>query len=116
MTSFWKLCERFPPCLVRMLARHPRGPLLSDEQIAKQGELSLLSVRMVSGHLDWDGIDVCMMRRFLTGCGIDFENRIKIKRLTEYLSRNPKLLYLRNDAEWDTRWKPLIQKWRKIRQ
>lgn len=115
MISFWKLCERFPPCLVRMLARYPRGPLLTDAQIAERGQLPAGTVRVLSGHLDWDYVDISVMRRFLAGCGIDFENRIRMKRLAEYLARNPKLIYLRNDAEWATRWKPLIQKWRKAR-
>lgn len=112
MTSFWKLTHRFPPCLVRMLARHQRGPLKTDEEIAKDGGLHSVMVRLLSSATDWDHTELGLMRRYLQGCGIDFENRIKMKRLHEYISRHPRLLYLRNDPEWESRWKPLLLKWR----
>ena len=115
MTPFWTLLDRYPPCLVRMLARHKRGPLKTDKEIAVASKIDLGIVEGMSELLDWDSVRVTTLRRFLAGCGIDLTNSTRMKRLNEYLARNPKLLYLRNDPEWETRWKPLIQKWRKIR-
>lgn len=110
MNTFWDKCEKYPPALIRMLARWPRGDLKTDEEIADGSGLDKRMVNLISHQLDWTGIDVIIMRAFMVGCGIDFEDRAKMKQVGEYWKRNPKLLHLKRDPEWRTRWDPLRKK------
>lgn len=105
--TFWQKTRRYPPALIRILARHPRGQLLSDEHISKASGLTLNEVRLLSVSMEWV-VTVGAMERFLRACSIDFENRGQMQRIGSYLRDKPKWLHLRNDPEWDSRWKPAI--------
>lgn len=106
-TTFWQKARRYPPALIRILARHPRGRLLSDEDISKASGLTINEVRLLGGSMQW-AITVDAMERFLRACSIDFENRGQMQRIGSYLRNNPKWLHLRNDPQWESRWKPAI--------
>ena len=107
-TTFWQKARRFPPCLVRMLARHPHGRLMLDIEIAQASGLSATEVALIGALMSWDDVPFRAIRPFLKACRCDFETRKDHQRMTEYLRNKPGWLHLRNDIGWQLRWKPLM--------
>lgn len=123
--SFWTKARRFPPCLVRMLARWNYGRVMTDLEVADESEhasplctpgygLSVQLVAVLSCATSWRGIDLPTMQRFLIGCHLDFENARQMHRINQYLRRNPNWKHLKTSPEWNSRWVPLIQTWRTL--
>jgi hypothetical protein len=84
--TFWERAEQYPPCLVRLLARHKRGLPLTDVEIANRGKsLSPYEVHLIARERVWYFVQVGNMRAFLDGCGIDFCNSEDMNRIGCYL-------------------------------
>lgn len=104
-----------PPCLCRLFARIPHGRPLRDAEISANSiaiggyPITVSTVRYVSGLTSWDTVDLATMRRFLVGCGIDFENRAQMKRVDQYRRTKPKWTYLRRSPDWKTLYEPLLR-------
>lgn len=100
--TFWDKAERFPPVLVRLLARHRHGPPLTDHEISKATGLPPVQVQCISHCTSWHGIDLPTMRSFLMGCGVDFENVDQLERVDSYLRSKPAPTwkYLRLSPNW----------------
>ena len=65
-TLFFQRLRRYPPCLIRLLARNPNGTAMSDGDIVARG------CRHQFGYApSWDGIPVDQADAFLTACGAD---------------------------------------------
>lgn len=112
--TFWERAEQYPPCLVRLLARHNYGRVLTDQEIAARScGLPWQLVCALGQCTDWRGLDIYTMRLFLCGCGVDFENAKQMHRIGEYLRKTPSWRHLKMSPEWLTRWLPLIHKWAK---
>lgn len=114
MSCFWKRAEQFPPVLVRILARHPYGPPLSDHDIAigANNDITPHQVRYISHCTSWYyGIDLRAMQRFLRGCRCDFDDGTSLKRMIMTMRRpcKSRFDYLRESDEWETLFKPLTQ-------
>lgn len=108
-----------PPILARLLAKKD-GRVLTDAEIAAASGLSADDIFVFSHRTTWDGIDIVIMRRFLTGCGCDFCDAEQMNRVKQYfrsLSRKgPKTSwkYLRMSPGWKPRFEPLLiryQQW-----
>lgn len=121
--SFWKKARRFPPFVVRMLARWNYSRVMTDAEVAMESEhsgptsesgLSVQLVGVLSSATSWRGIDLPTMQRFLIGCHLDFENAQQMHRINQYLRRNPNWKHLKTSPEWNSRWVPLIQTWRTL--
>src|SRR6266487_3701836 len=86
MTSFCEHLDRFPPCLVRMVARDPlhRGRRLSLHDIAIASKLSYGLVQRLSRKRTWAGVEVNVLERFCQACSVDM---LHIKRKSWYLKR-----------------------------
>jgi hypothetical protein len=112
--NFWTRSERIPPILVRLLARRKHGPPLSDREIAEASSLPIHQVFCISQSLTWDGIDLPTMRKFLTGCKVDFENTKQMDRVEAYLRIKPapSWQHLRMSPDWLTFYAPLIRRYR----
>lgn len=103
--SVWLKLERFPPVLVRLLARTPSEDTsypraMTDEEIAVRGNLSVSSVAALSRLTTWDDVTVRQFKAFTLACGVDFADRDVMRRLTRYISKTPSFGYLRRDEEW----------------
>lgn len=109
--TFWEKAEKFSPCVVRLMARHPWGMAMTDEEIADRAGVSVQLVRVMSQLLDWHGVDMPTMRSFLRACHFDFEDRTEMNRRLCYLKSNPKWNHLRRSTEWQTLYLPLLRKW-----
>lgn len=112
MTNFWEYSEKFTPILVRLLARHPHGAPLSAHEIAIKGGLEPYQVEAISWNTSWSGIDLPTMRKFLTGCRIDFCNQTQMRRVYWYFRKRPTWKYLRTSPNWLTIYYPMIKRWR----
>lgn len=112
--TFWQRAEQLPPCLVRLLARHPHGKPLTDKEISHRmgWENVICAVRFLAEKTDWEGITLDSMRLFLQACNVDFENVVQMKRVDSYLRSKPSFTYLRKSPEWSTKWAPMLQRWR----
>lgn len=124
MITFWKRAQAFPPILVRLLAKHKQhgygGKPLTDAEIADASGLTQIQVAAISQGTNWTGIDLPTMRQFLTGCRLDFCDRVAMKRATEYCRVQARLAkqnrttwtYLRISPLWKTLYAPMIQRYR----
>ena len=115
--NFWQKADRFPPVLVRLLARHPKGRPLTVPEIAGRSGLSHWQIESLSRLTSWDAVDLHSMRRFLTGCGLDFERLDAMHRVNEYLRerqlpggaiKRPNFKYLRTSPDWSSIYSPLM--------
>lgn len=118
--DFWARAEKYPPCLVRLLARvDRRGPslVMTDDQIAQRSGLTRSEVVAISWSTAWDRICMAHMRRFLTGCGFNFSNGRRMSEIDMFLKTQLDLaarrrlawVYLRRDPMWSSYYQPLIQ-------
>lgn len=114
MNAFWSVAEKFPPVLVRLLARHRGGPPFTTQEIAERsgGVLSDYDVVAISHALSWDAIPFKQMRAFLHACDCDFCSRESMNRKSVYLKTPHKFRYLRRSPEWATVLQPLARRFR----
>jgi hypothetical protein len=115
--NFWDKSERFTPCLCRLLARRsPGGPALSNDELAERSGLPVYEVVAISQQLDWKGVDLPTMQRFIRACGVDFEDPTTYRRLVVYLKGYekkgglriaPSFSHLRRHPDWEQFFKPL---------
>lgn len=122
VTSFWKKAEWFSPLVCRIHARHaPTGSkrwvtAISSAEIAQATGLSMVTVAAISQQLDWSGIDLPTMRKWLAACNTDFEDPATYRRLRRYMRGTPvkgvripaQFDYLRRSPEWKTLFEPLL--------
>jgi hypothetical protein len=110
------LLQEFPPIVCRLMARDLRAMgnrqrPLTDKEIARRSGLTEPEVVFISAQHTWEEISVGKMMAFTRGCGIDFDNPRVIDQHRRYLTRRlPSWSYLRRDKEWDSRWRPMIQR------
>ena len=115
--TFQEKLLRFPPVVVRLLARSYHGPqkkctALSDEEVAARAKIPVELVRHVSRLTSWEHVEVGLMFKFLTGCGADLNDRRWLFRNTNYMAQLDRLpRYLVASPHWHTTFKPLIEVW-----
>lgn len=98
--SLWAKLDQYPPVLVRLLARHPDGKVMSDTDIARQPGLTLAEVRRLSLLPDWHDVSVPLMRAFVHACRMDFCNREQMRNANRYINRDPKFRHLVRDPNF----------------
>jgi len=101
--SIWAKLDRFPPVLVRLLAKNADGSAMTDAQIvnAANSRVSLADVKRLSFTTDWDdAVSVRHCRNFVKACGVDFANREQMRNANRYISKDPKFLHLRRDKNF----------------
>lgn len=106
-SGIWLRIKRFPPVVVRLLARKtvPVGGgfttfAMSDAEIAKASRLSISRVKSLSWCVSWDDISVSDMRAFTVACGVDFADPIAMRKFTRYLKSKHRFAYLKRDRDW----------------
>lgn len=117
--TFWTRINRFPPILVRLLARHPRGEPMTTLEIADRSGLSPFQVEALSQSTDWSTIDLPTAQKFLCACRIDLTNTVQMKRVKVYLKGPVKngvraptpYRYLKTSPLWPTYYQPLRDRW-----
>ena len=115
--QFWKRIERFPPILLRLLARHPHGQPLTGQEIAKNSGLTDWQVNSLSWSTTWEGVDIYQLRNFMIGCGVDLTNSRQMKRIEVYLRGRmqngqripPQFTYLKRHPWWSEYYQPLMR-------
>ncbi len=112
MTSFWKHAEKYPPCLVRLLARHRNGPPLTTTDIVGRSGLDHYTVSAISFSVSWDDIRFGQMEAFLLACDCDFTNRAAMNRKAVYLKLPRKFHYLKRSPEWESVLQHLVARYR----
>lgn len=76
--------DRFPPFLVRLLARRPRGQgwkPLSTTEIAGRAELSRYEVQKISALTTWASVPVEIVERFANGCRVDLSKGSELRKI-----------------------------------
>lgn len=107
--TFWEYAHRYPPILVRLLARKPSGEALGVAEILRASRLTYSEVECISQKMDWSGVDLPTMQSFLSGCRLDFCDRKTMNRVNTYL-RQPKWLHLRRHPLWATYYSPMFER------
>ena len=99
--SLYQKLDRFPPVLVRLLAKNPDGSAMTDNQIATKTihYLSIADVKRLSFLTSWDQVVISQMLGFCQACGVDFSNREQMRNANRYL-KDPKFVHLKNSPEF----------------
>lgn len=110
--SIWAKLDRYPPILVRLLARKSVTEPMTNEDIwrAAKGELSRAEVQFISFCPKWDTIPVAKMRAFCLACGVDFANRDTMRSCNRYLRSKPSFAHLKSHAE-DPEFKAILNEY-----
>jgi hypothetical protein len=98
MSNLWIKFNRYPPVLVRLLARHPNGDAMSDEELVTD-QLTLADIKYLSYLASWDDVPVVLLFRFVTRCGVNFASPTRMKVLNRYL-KNARFEHLRRHKMW----------------
>ena len=108
----WRTLEKFPPVLVRLLARRPIATkhvrAISDEEVAIGAGLTLDKVKHISRQTAWSSIPIGDAESFCKGCGFDPFNCYDRNRALAYCRTQPSYTYLKVSPYWDNTFKPLI--------
>jgi hypothetical protein len=118
----WALIDKFPPYLVRCLARRKVGTkqiqAVSDEDIAILSGIPLIRVIEIYTSRTWGGTSVDDMRKFCSACDFDPEDSVDRNRLSAYKNQRggPKFTYLKKSPWWGSVFRPLILKFYNERQ
>lgn len=116
---FERRLKRFPPILVRLLARDEHGKPMTTRQIADKCGRTALSVAVMSESLDWNGITINTFLRFCDACNVDLLDPKDAHRQELYLTgkvinglrHSPRFRHLRKDPNWEDYYKPLMQRY-----
>jgi hypothetical protein len=115
----WALVDKYPPYLVRCLAKKKTGTkqiqAISDEDIAILADIPLARVREIYNSWTWGEATVQEMRGFCSACDFDPESSSDRNRLSAYKNQKggPKFTYLKKSPWWNSVFRPLIMKFLK---
>lgn len=119
--------RRFPPTLVRMLARvrpepkhenpKPRLRALLTAEIIDRSGLSAFEVASLSMKPSWEGVSVDAMQKFLLGCNARWDDRVwlhDVAAVQRSIIRRKGALpfYLLSCPEWETVLKKIVETWK----
>lgn len=115
--TFWEKLDLLPPLACRLLARKrtPQGGTVAigAEAIALSAGMSVTEVNSLSWLTSWESVPVDKARRFSIACGVDFTNRLIMKRQIAYIRRSPTFKYLKKSPDWNIVFKPMMIAFRK---
>ena len=116
--KFWDRLRRYPPVLIRLLARHKRGRPLTSAEISERSGLPLMTVETISSSTSWSGLDLYTARRFMLACGCDLSSQRDVRRIHVYLKRTPRnprhrFPYLQRSPQWEGYYLPLMERFLK---
>ncbi len=112
--TVWEVIEKYPPCLIRLLARERKGGkqirAISDVEIALKSGIPVERIKEISWSMDWEKITVTEMQKYIKGCGFDPHDSVVRNRVSAYRrQRGSKFKYLVNSPWWDCTFLPLIK-------
>lgn len=104
----------FPPILVRLLARDGKyGKAMTSERIAERANMLVWDIEALAHSTDWSRVQFGYMTRFLGACNFDFDDTEQMRRVFDYLRKNPNLTHIRKSELWDDYYKPMLIRWRR---
>lgn len=81
--------NRFPPFLVRAVARKNRGrDYMTLADIAEKSGLPVKTIQRISKKARWDDIPLAVADKFALACGVDL---LRIRRHVEFMKRRRKV-------------------------
>lgn len=112
--TFYDWAKRYPPVLVRMMARK-NGKAMTDRDVSDA--TGIVGVWSCYTMTTWEFIPLGHMRSMTRACGIDFTSRKDMNRIEAYWrprqGRQAMLHHLTSHSEWKTVFLPMIVAWRK---
>lgn len=116
--KFQQRLDRYPPILIRLLATGARrsrgaaaaGEILTDQQIATAGGLSIADVKRLSYSTSWTGLLDFYHPFAVLGCGIDLEKRRTFRRL-EFMRRHGRFTHVRKSPLFDSQFSEMLEIW-----
>jgi len=112
--KMWKYLDKYPPCLVRLMARRKVGPskraveALSNQEIAVSADISVEEVASISMDIGWNNVTIGQAKQFCAACNFDPFNSMDRNRASAYLRAGAPFRYLAKHPHWETFFKPLI--------
>jgi len=112
--SVWELLDKYPPSLVRLMARRKVGVkqvvAMTDQEIAIRTELPVERIEQIYWEPNWDNISFGEVREFIRACNFDPTLAADRNRANAYIHQKggPKYLYLKESPLWSSLFFPLI--------
>lgn len=98
--TIWKKLRRFPPVLVRLLAKDGRKALSDHEIVAASGgSLTIADVRRLSLLESWDAVTVHHLQAFTAACNVDLADRDRWRNAHRYI-KAARFEHLRRHPDW----------------
>ena len=122
IAELWELrLKRFPPILIRLLARDPRGAPLTTLEISTRSGLTEFMVEALSRSTDWEGVDLFIYITFCRACNLNLLDHEQFSRQQIYLQgkmngskrQPPQFTYLKKDPLWSSYYEPLMARYLK---
>jgi len=113
---FWSRVFNYPPILLRLLARPPKGKPFTTSELSARSGLPPVTIEAISHQTDWTGIDVPTAHAFMRACNTDLADRNHCRRIYMYLKTQPRtplkrFSYLRRSPQWKPYYLPLIERY-----
>ena len=109
----WKWFDKYPPPLVRCLARRKLSGshvvAMSDEEVALRADIPVTRIKEISTKTRWNDIPIEEAKSFCDACNFDIFNSADRNRAGAYLRKGAKFQYLKVSPHWKTTFLPLIQ-------
>lgn len=103
--------DRYPPILVRLLARRGRGRETwypDDASLAAVCGLSIARFKFIEWSTDWRDITNGDRRAYFMGCDVNLENRATLKRL-EYMRVRGNFTWLHKSPLWGPQFREMVE-------
>jgi hypothetical protein len=110
----WNHLEKFPPSLVRLLARRQVGnskraiEALTNQEIAVTARMPVERVIKISMSQEWDEVTIGEAKLFCSACNFNPFAAADRNRASAYLRAGATFSYLKRHPHWETFFKPLI--------
>lgn len=90
---------------------------MTNAELSQRSGIPMFQVAAMSQQVNWSGIDLPTMKRFLDACGLDLEDSIELKRAQTYMRgkrRNgfevpPRFSRHQNAPHWESELRPLAK-------
>lgn len=96
-TRYFRRLAKYPPCLIRLLARNPNGSAMSNGDLASRGCRHFFDYATT-----WEGIPIDQADAYLRACGADPLDTNWCRRVNRMTKPNStaKMIWLQRSPMW----------------
>ncbi len=114
--TFPEKLDRFPPVVIRLLARRIVDGCkrslraLTDREVSAHSGLPLGEITYLSKLTSWERVEIATYIAYCKGCGADLDSRDWLRKNTAYMTGlNAMPRYLLESPDWEKTFQPLVR-------